>query len=669
MSIGTALDPVPRTRCPRCANDVPDGEFCGVCGSDLTGVRPGGRGWLRPRTFGAAPGEAVLRPYLFSSLLPHLPSRSRRPFRIVLLVGALGLVASTIGRLPSAGIAIAALGLPLLFGLYLRASGVGRGIPRLSLALAATLGAALGIGWVLVTGHLVSASYGLPMTVGLALRQELRTGIAIPTAAMILMVVPVLVARLLPRPAGVPRTSEALDGFAIGALGALVFSAAATLTRLAPRFFAPAAVSDDNVPLLFGRLGAGLFAHTRPLRSILVESVLCGVTIPITAAAAGGMVGILLWFHHPTDDRTEDHPGRVRIALGLLAATTLVVHTAAGTIDMVGLPETWMIGLHLLMTLAVLLALRLAMQLALLHETHDPIDESRPLLCVYCEMVVPDMAFCPACGVASRASSRESRRERRGERPRRLDVSAGVGPPAGEQTYPGYAMGAQTYSAPAVRRPRLNWLLGRWGIGITTVAVALGAVAITLTPNVAHYMCPPECGEPPTGTPVTALPRFTAPGGEFSVSYPAAGSAYTVSTDNAGVTATYTGGDGGVMQLYSLPANGRSAREIVKAALRKAYPDATFAYEIPNAMVGYQSGYGEAADVWPQSTTARYSRVRIIAMAAVKNDVALAAFAIGPYRVFGPDSGPGIPSGANLQLAQDMGKYVNSFRWDGDPAR
>ena len=52
-------------------------------------------------------------------------------------------------------------------------------------------------------------------------------------------------------------------------------------------------------------------------------------------------------------------------------------------------------------------------------------------------------------------------------------------------------MGAQTYSAPAVRRPRLNWLLGRWGIGITTVAVALGAVAITLTPNVAHYMCPP----------------------------------------------------------------------------------------------------------------------------------------------------------------------------------
>jgi len=669
MSIETALDPVPRTRCPRCASDVPAGEFCGLCGSDLTGVRRGGRGWLRPGTFGAAPGEAVLRPHLFSSLFPHLPNRSRRPFGIILLVGALGLVAAAIVRLPSVGIALAALGLPLLFGLYLRASGVGRGIPRSSLALAAALGAALGVGWVLVTGHLVSASYGLPMTIGLALRHELRTGIAIPTAAMILMVVPVLVVRLLPRPLDNPRTAESLDGFAIGALGALLFSAAATLTRLAPRFFAPAAVSDDSGPFLFGSHSAGLFAHTRPLRSILVEFVLCGVTIPITAAAAGGMVGILLWFRHPGADGTEDHPARVRIALGLLAATALVVHTAVGTIDMVGLPETWMISLHLLMTIAVLLALRLALQLALLHEVHDPIDESRPLLCVHCEMVVPDMAFCPACGVASRASSRESRRDRRGERPRRLDVSAGAGPPAGEQTYPGYAIGAQTYSAPVVRRPRLNWLLGRWGIGITTVAVALGAVAIALTPRVAHYMCPPECGEPPTGTPVTALPRFTAPGGEFSVAYPAAGSAYTVSTNNSGVTATFTGGDGGVMQLYSLPANGRSARDIAKAALRKAYPDAAFAYEIPNAMVGYQPGYGEAADVWPQSTTARYSRVRIIGMTAVKNDVALVAFAIGPYRVFGPDSGPGIPSGANLQLAQDMGKYVNSFRWAGDPAR
>ena len=48
-------------------------------------------------------------------------------------------------------------------------------------------------------------------------------------------------------------------------------------------------------------------------------------------------------------------------------------------------------------------------------------------------------------------------------------------------------------------------------------------------------------------------------------------------------------------------------------------------------------------------------------MVAVKDDLALVAAAIGPFRQFGPDFGSGKPSGANLQLALDMGKYVNSF--------
>jgi hypothetical protein len=116
VSIDLNPDAVPRTLCPRCASDVPAGDFCGVCGSDLTGERTGGRRWLRPGTFGAAPGEAVLRPYLFSSLFPHLPNRSRRPFRIILLIGSLALVAFALARIPSAGIALAALGLPLLLG-------------------------------------------------------------------------------------------------------------------------------------------------------------------------------------------------------------------------------------------------------------------------------------------------------------------------------------------------------------------------------------------------------------------------------------------------------------------------------------------------------------------------------------------------------------------------
>ena len=174
---------------------------------------------------------------------------------------------------------------------------------------------------------------------------------------------------------------------------------------------------------------------------------------------------------------------------------------------------------------------------------------------------------------------------------------------------------------------------------------------------------------PPMGTPVSVNPRFTAPGGAFSVSYPAGGSAYQITTDANGVTANFVGGDGGTLQLFSEPAGGRTPQEIATALIEQTFPDTRTAYEIPNAMVGYQSGYGLVADCWPQGANSNYMRMRVIAMVAVKDDLALIASAVGPYREFGPDFGSGKPSGANLQLALDMGKYVNSFAWRGDPPR
>jgi hypothetical protein len=62
----------------------------------------------------------------------------------------------------------------------------------------------------------------------------------------------------------------------------------------------------------------------------------------------------------------------------------------------------------------------MVVHMALLREQHDPITHE-PLLCEHCGHVVPDMAFCPACGVATRASSRTSRAERREARPVRIE--------------------------------------------------------------------------------------------------------------------------------------------------------------------------------------------------------------------------------------------------------
>jgi hypothetical protein len=189
-----------------------------------------------------------------------------------------------------------------------------------------------------------------------------------------------------------------LDGFMIGALGATAFTAAATLTRLAPQF------------------KTGMVAKTRSLDGLLVEAGIRGVAMPLTAAAVGGLVGAALWFTRP-DNKKHQHPNYVRAALALAALAVAAVYCGLGLIDIAKFPQLLQLGLHLLVTLIALTALRIGLHLALLHEAHDEIEADKPLLCPHCGHVVPDMAFCPACGLAMRASSRSSRFERRTRRP------------------------------------------------------------------------------------------------------------------------------------------------------------------------------------------------------------------------------------------------------------
>lgn len=235
---------------------------------------------------------------------------------------------------------------------------------------------------------------------------------------------------------------------------------------------------------------------------------------------------------------------------------------------------------------------------------------------------------------------------------------------------PGYSVfgGTYTVAAPPAKTSHRR-LVVVWVLAIAVVAAGLVALSGALEKPKPRYVCPPDCGAPPLGEPVTINPRFTSDDGAFSVAYPAEGSAYQITTAPNSVTANLQAGDGGTMRLFSEPAAGRSPRDIAIALVNKTFPDTKTAYEIPNAMVGYQPGFGMVADCWPQGATASYSRMRVIVMVAVKDDLALVAGAVGPYHAFGPDFGSGKPSAANLQLALDMGKYVNSFSWRGDPPR
>ena len=216
-----------------------------------------------------------------------------------------------------------------------------------------------------------------------------------------------------------------------------------------------------------------------------------------------------------------------------------------------------------------------------------------------------------------------------------------------------------------LRVPKYFAVLGLWLVGLSIAMVGLSVFG-SRGVHQPVYVCPPDCGHPPSGLPVSNNPRYTASGGEFSVSYPAPGTAYEVAQEDAGVTARWIVGDGGTLRLFGTPAAGRDARAVVEQYLARTFPGSVTAYELPNATVGYEPGYGVAADL----QSGKYAgSIRVIAIAAVKDDLALVAVAEGPFRQFTPEFGPGPPSPANLQIAQEMGKYLDSFSWRGDPPR
>ncbi len=240
-------------------------------------------------------------------------------------------------------------------------------------------------------------------------------------------------------------------------------------------------------------------------------------------------------------------------------------------------------------------------------------------------------------------------------------------PQAPARLWPGSSVPDATYAAAPAHHTSPLRLFVMLGTTLALVVAASVSLSLWLTPPPANYTCPPDCGRPPFGEPVLTNPRFASADGEFFVSYPGPGTAYTATLQPDGVVLELQAGDGGTLHLFGQIAAGRTPQQIADDVLAENFPDATFDYEIPNAQVGYQLGYGVVADVYKAGTTGDPVRLRVMVMVAVKNGYALIAAAAGPYHEFSPSYGSGHPSGANFMLAMDMGKYVNSFTWRDSP--
>ena len=81
------------------------------------------------------------------------------------------------------------------------------------------------------------------------------------------------------------------------------------------------------------------------MESLIVEAGIRGVAVPLTAMAAGGLIGAALWFRRP-QSKEHQHPGVVRLMLVLFAAAVLVVYVSLGLIDVAHFPQLLMLVLY-----------------------------------------------------------------------------------------------------------------------------------------------------------------------------------------------------------------------------------------------------------------------------------------------------------------------------------
>jgi hypothetical protein len=252
-------------------------------------------------------------------------------------------------------------------------------------------------------------------------------------------------------------------------------------------------------------------------------------------------------------------------------------------------------------------------------------------------------------------------------------TNAPAPPPPGVYpwAHPGYAV--PPAARPQVKHTSHTKLIAVFAVGLLVVVGVFLVAAKAATPGQPKSApCPPTCPQPPVGAPVSALPKFTAKDGSFTVSYYPANSRVDVKTDASSVTEKISpaNGEDSTIVLLGESADGRTAEQVVSALIDKAFPDAKAAYVIPNATLGYQPGYGEILDAYPQTTSGDFSHQRIIVMAALKRDVALIAVAGGPYHEFSQDGlTDGHASGANVFVAFLLDRLVNSFTWKGDAPR
>jgi hypothetical protein len=368
---------VPVVLCPACRRPVPAGEFCGGCGAHLADDPPTRRRHPRhrPHAYAASPNEHVLSLRLISTLLPHLPRRRSALFRGAFATTTAVLLVAGLARLTGPGVLLAATAVPVLYLLYLYEVEVYESSPLLVLGPTFGLGLVLGAGFAELTGKEVTGAVITETLRGVQARDLFVKGILLPLIAQALMLAGVLLLRLS------RRFDEALDGFAFGVAGALAFVLASTLVNLWPE------------------LSQGLVSD-RQVTDTATEIIQRGLLIPVVYATGTGLIGASLWLRR---GRTRDPQWR-HTGLAATLAVVLAADLGLGVLAVLESRPAVVITVTAAVACALLLRARVALHTMLMAEVAADVPIGEAVPCTHCHHLVPRMAFCAYCGIATRAT-------------------------------------------------------------------------------------------------------------------------------------------------------------------------------------------------------------------------------------------------------------------------
>lgn len=370
-------------RCEHCGRETPEGHFCAYCGAHLPAANTERSATARTHVFAANPHEHVYQPAIISTFFPHLNPRRTQQFRWILLVLAVIVVLLVAARYIPVAIVAAALIVPLLYLVYFYVVEVYEGSPVSVLGATFIAGAVLGIIFNLAVYRLTLSQERFTVT-GIVAQPGfiLFADIVEPIVGLILMVAGPLLLYFNRR-----SFDEVLDGLVFGVASGLGYAAAQSLILSWLQVAGPAQPAGNTV-------------------SWALPVIRIAFLVPLLHASTAGLVCAVLWLQRdPTAPRRAlgplaSVPVAIAIAvLGEVVPALIVTYVGSQVLNLV-----W----YGLTVIVLMLIVRHVLHVGLIEKARE-LGHGGTLRCPHCLHTVPDVPFCPNCGIAMRSIAKRHR--------------------------------------------------------------------------------------------------------------------------------------------------------------------------------------------------------------------------------------------------------------------